>query len=1510
MRISNCLAIALLCVAVPSQAATVTIEQVMKVNASVSPATSTPGVPGRAANIVFRGDNPIPPPAVNDAGAFVFRARSALNTDTNNSAAFGLYAKRPGFPLAVLVDTTEISAGVPTFSVPGRPANNRFTSFRPPIMNNAGDVVFQAAFTSPGTTPSSGTGIYAVKVTGGPIVKVADTFTAVPSYPTAVFNSFDPGLASVAFTTVVNDMGQIAYWGQFLIPGNSTQRSGLFGATVAGGAGLRLADSVGASGPVSVPIGTNDFFNEIRYVPAMNNSGTVVFSAGMPGGSTNRGGVYVVSVTGGPISTVAIRGQAVPGRAGQTFQDTFEPGGHNVDINDAGVILFRNQYQLSSPLDTGAYSAVGSGSGFVHTRIFDTGPGLTIPGEPAGAEFSGFSLPGINGSSVISPYSRVSPGSPTPNQQGIYYTDSDGNPFSVVANLNTAPPGQSPPVAGFPRFTGFDQSNGALGALNGTGNLTFLGVGNPTASTSFRGIYFYDVCTPELFRISDSTISSAQLGGVVNNGYDIWQVESHAGMYRSINNLNDVAFAAQFTNFDYGLYIAHITTGSGGQINITCPPDVVAECPADGSVAGNGTASASGCGTITVSSSDVSVAGCGASETITRTWTADNGSTTATCVQTITEIDTTGPMLSGVPDKASAECGAVPAPAVVTATDACDGQVPVVLSESSSDGPCPGAFIITRTWIATDNCGNSTEASHSICVIDTLDPMLMGTPGDVTVECDSVPPAAAPTSSDTCDTMPTITFSEVRTNGACDNQYSLNRTWTATDDCGNDVSATQIVTVDDTTPPSITCPASTSQECPADTSVGFNGTASGADNCGAVTISSSDASVAGCGATETITRTWTATDACQNPVSCDQLIAVVDTTPPTLSGVPANASAECDAVPPAASPSASDACDPNVPVTLSELRTDGTCPGNYTLSRTWTASDGCGNLATAAQTLSVQDTTSPVITCPASATLQCPADTSAAAMGTATATDNCGSVTVSSSDATVPGCGATQSITRTWSANDACGHTSTCGQTLNIVDTTPPTLSGVPANVSVECNAVPAPASPTAADSCDPSVDVTYDQIRVDGTCPAAYTLSRTWTATDDCGNLASASQTVLVQDSVPPVIAVNTAPIVVVDQNCSGSECVQIPTATATDGCDSDVTVQHDAPLCGPSDSPNPDSGDDDCGYHSNHGSHHGQHGNHDDNPSGTCSGFCFPTGTSTVTYTAMDDCGNTSTATKTVTVKYGANIAVRVDRYNIGNGSHPQTSKQPLPDIDACAYDRSNGSCGKIVCGGHSRPQFECILEHCDPVACCTTDSSGRCTINLPPDDYVVIADDVVNDELPDPLAVNVDHLSCHETENAYLQQIVHSNGHKKPCKFTRLTGSELLVIEPEFIVWDETVQDYPFVFETIGDWSVTATVSPPEGFVADYDSLSAQVDDDLKSVQFVITEVGSDLVPTKTRFDILHKGERKTVQSDVGILLTPEYAKSRGFDVNGLKSRGLIVEPQKRQRDKQNSHRAGSR
>src|SRR5207244_3158819 len=125
------------------------------------------------------------------------------------------------------------------------------------------------------------------------------------------------------------------------------------------------------------------------------------------------------------------------------------------------------------------------------------------------------------------------------------------------------------------------------------------------------------------------------------------------------------------------------------------------------------------------------------------------------------------------------------------------------------------------------------------------------------------------------------------------------------------------------TKPSLTAPSDKTVECAGDTSPAGMGQASGSDACGAVTISHTDAFAPGCGHTGLITRTWTATDACNNATSATQKITVVDTTKPSLT-VPSDKTVECTGdTSPAATGQAtgSDTCGP---VTISH--TDAFAP--------------------------------------------------------------------------------------------------------------------------------------------------------------------------------------------------------------------------------------------------------------------------------------------------------------------------------------------------------------------------------------------------------------------------------------------------------------------------------------------------------------------------------------------------------------------------------------------------------
>src|SRR5205814_5823808 len=120
---------------------------------------------------------------------------------------------------------------------------------------------------------------------------------------------------------------------------------------------------------------------------------------------------------------------------------------------------------------------------------------------------------------------------------------------------------------------------------------------------------------------------------------------------------------------------------------------------------------------------------------------------------------------------------------------------------------------------------------------------------------------------------------------------------------------------------------------------------------------------------------------------------------------------------------------------------------NYIITRTFTAADVTGNTSTCAQVITVHDVTAPVISCPAAATVNCQDATSIAELGNASATDNCSAVAISHSDVSTQDANVSASahynytITRTFTAADVTGNTSTCAQVITVHDVTAPVIS-------------------------------------------------------------------------------------------------------------------------------------------------------------------------------------------------------------------------------------------------------------------------------------------------------------------------------------------------------------------------------------------------------------------------------------------------------------------------------------
>lgn len=208
-------------------------------------------------------------------------------------------------------------------------------------------------------------------------------------------------------------------------------------------------------------------------------------------------------------------------------------------------------------------------------------------------------------------------------------------------------------------------------------------------------------------------------------------------------------------------------------------------------------------------------------------------------------------------------------------------------------------------------------------------------------------------------------------------------------------------------------------------------------------------------------------------------------------------------------------------------------PGMVTLTKSFelgthtidvSASNGRSEPAVCSTSVTVQDTLPPVFgTIPTNMTVEC---SHFPIRGIPMlATDQCDGyfLPVQFSSTTVPGsCPGSASLVETWTATDAAGNSTSVSRTVTVQDTQPPVLTNVPADVTVECDAVPPVGFVGATDQCDRNPTVTFSETSTQtasGKSHANYKVVRTWTATDACGNASTGQQTITVTDTTAPTI-------------------------------------------------------------------------------------------------------------------------------------------------------------------------------------------------------------------------------------------------------------------------------------------------------------------------------------------------------------------------------------------------------
>ena len=499
----------------------------------------------------------------------------------------------------------------------------------------------------------------------------------------------------------------------------------------------------------------------------------------------------------------------------------------------------------------------------------------------------------------------------------------------------------------------------------------------------------------------------------------------------------------------------------------------------------------------------------------------------------------------------------------------------------------------TNTFSATNVFGTVT-CSFTVTVVDAENPVTT-CPGPVTLnttvgQCTATGVIGTATATDNCTLSPVITNNAPGT-------FPIGNTtvvWTSTDGAGNTDTCQQIVTVVDAENPVVTCPADVTINTDAGicTSTGAIGTATGTDNCGVPTITSNAPASFPIGNTTVI---WTATDGAGNIDTCHQIVTVVDAENPVVTcpvDVTINTDAgQCTSTGAIGTAAGTDNC--GVPTITSNA------PVSFPIGNTtviWTATDGSGNIDTCHQIVTVVDTENPVVTCPIDTTINTDAGqcTSTAAIGIATATDNCTSLPVITNNAPVSFPIGTTTVI--WTATDSSGNIDTCHQIVTVVDAELPVIT-CPANITMNndsgmCDAIVTYVAPVGTDNCVGAVTTLTSGLASGSTFPVGTT-TVTYTVTDGSSNVDSCSFTVTVVDAELPLITCPGNITVGNDPNvCSAVVTYVAP--VGTDNCPGVVTTL----------------------------------------TSGLASGSTFPVGTTTVTYTVTDAASNVDSCSFTVTV------------------------------------------------------------------------------------------------------------------------------------------------------------------------------------------------------------------------------------------------------------------------------------
>ncbi len=471
----------------------------------------------------------------------------------------------------------------------------------------------------------------------------------------------------------------------------------------------------------------------------------------------------------------------------------------------------------------------------------------------------------------------------------------------------------------------------------------------------------------------------------------------------------------------------------------------------------------------------------------------------------------------------------------------CDPPIVEYNDRITSTGPCDGAKIIQRLWTAVDP---TDPLLRSFCIQyitleDKTPPVFYNCPHDTTLQsnesCFAFVRWTPPLATDECSGF---TVKTSHPNGSNFPTGKTTVTYTATDDCGNISTCSFVVTVLENCcnkPPIIQCP-NDFKGCMQSASTNITGKGIGTPGgplCLTPFVSYLDDTLHMTACSLYINRVWTATDPNNKTLhsSCTQHIDLSDHENPKIICPPditVNSDSTCMAVVTWNDPVVSDNCST---VRLVSSHPSGTSFPVGITTVFYTAYDDCGNNAGCHFTVTVIAqccNKPPVLICPADFS-GCPQGAEPAITGRASALKSskyCMTPLVSYKDDTLHYAACSLRIQRNWIAADPnSGQKSECQQLIDMKDTQGPAIT-IHGDIEVpsgpDCSAIVQWPVPGTSDNCSL---VTLQATHHPGDKFPLGVTKVTYTATDQCGNISTASFNVTVTDHCCDVVPVIHCP-------------------------------------------------------------------------------------------------------------------------------------------------------------------------------------------------------------------------------------------------------------------------------------------------------------------------------------------------------------------------------------------------